>query len=546
MTHSKKTRSPAERAAAGNGDAVSNAPSDPFFSTLSDSSFTSSGGEATDDGRASVPGGETAEGSEADVVEVEMEPAPAASTGDAGAGDGAEPGAGTGAQAHEEALATTGEVASTVADVGAAAGAPEEVPIDPAIAAALHAATAAAGGPSLRVGKRLKAKIVQIGETDCFLDFGGRSEGTLPLAEMKDAQGQLKHQVGEELEVAVKQLGDVVLFTLARKGPPPILGKLQQSFEQGAPVQGLVRKTNKGGFDVSLRGARAFCPMSQIELGHCTNPEQYVGQKLQFAIITFERGGRNIVVSHRKVLEAQAKEAATRTRERLAVGQAFDGVVRRIQPYGAFVDIGGLDGLLHVSEISRTRIINPADVLKVGQTVQVKVIRVESQGTDKERISLSMKDFEPDPWSDIANLLKEGEVVKGRVVRLTDFGAFVQLNAGIDGLIHISEISRQRIIHPKDVLAVGQELDVRVLKVDPEKQRVSLSLRGLTEEEPEPAPPPRRELRPRSDRGEQAESGPRRRLHREESESDGDGSVAQPMNYDEKLEALKRKFNVRA
>lgn len=445
---------------------------------------------------------------------------------------------------------------AAVVQGGAAAEvlADEEV-VDPAVAEAL---TASADGakPSLKVGQKLKARLVQIGETDCFLDFGGRSEGILPVAEIRDAQGAPRHKVGDEIDVVVKQLGDQVVLTLGRKGPPPILGKLQQAFESGALVQGLIRKTNKGGFDVSLRGARAFCPMSQMELGHCAKPEEYVGQKLPFLIITFERGGRNIVVSRRKLLEAEAKEASAKTRERLAVGEVFQGTVRRIQPYGAFVDLGGLDGLLHVSEISRARINDPGDVLQVGQAVQVKVIRIEGEGTDKERISLSMKEFEPDPWADIAQRLKENDVAKGKVVRLTEFGAFVQLEAGVDGLIHISEISHQRIGHPRDVLAVGQPVEARVLRVDAEKQRVSLSLRAAGEGEGDgegfeppamriPRPPRReREMRPRHD-GRQPEEAPRRRNPVQESPA-GEPDGAVPMDYDEKLEALKRKFNVRA
>ena len=234
----------------------------------------------------------------------------------------------------------------------------------------------------------------------------------------------------------------------------------------------------------------------------------------------------------------------------MTVGEVFEGTVRRIQPYGAFIDLGGIDGLLHVSEISRARINNPGDVLQVGQAVQVKIIRVEGPGTDKERISLSMKDFEPDPWADIAERLKENEVTKGKVVRLTEFGAFIQLEAGVDGLIHISEISQQRIGHPRDVLTVGQPVEVRVLKVDAEKQRVSLSLRAAVEggEDFEPPPmrvprPARREMRPRQEMRPQ-DDAPRRRSQQEAPAGEPDGGG--PMDYDEKLEALKRKFNVRA
>ena len=352
---------------------------------------------------------------------------------------------------------------------------------DPAATAAMEQAAAAApAGPTLKPGKRMKVTLVQVGEKDSFVDFGGRSEGTIATSELKDEKGELKHNVGDELSLVVRKGGDSPVFTLGRRKVPANLGKVKEAFESGVPMEGKIKSTNKGGFEVDLGGVRAFCPYSQIQLGYCDKPDEYVGQKLPFQVITFERGGRNIVVSRRKLLEAEAKEQAQETVQNLEVGAEFEGVVRRLQPYGAFVDIGGLDGLVHVSEISHGRISNPSDVLEVGQKVRVKVIRLEGEG-DKRRISLSMKELTGDPWEGIQERYQEGATVAGKVVRLAEFGAFVELEPGIDGLVHISEISTERIQHPGDKLQRGQDVEVRVLNVDDDQRRISLSL--LSEEE---------------------------------------------------------------
>jgi len=274
---------------------------------------------------------------------------------------------------------------------------------------------------------------------------------------------------------------------------PANLSKVKDAFENQVPMEGKIKSTNKGGFEVDLHGVRSFCPYSQIQLGYCDKPEEYVGQKMPFMVVTFERGGRNIVVSRRKLLEEEGKAAAGDTLEKLELGAEFEGAVRRLQPYGAFIDIGGMDGLVHVSEISHGRISNPSDVLKVGDKVSVKVIKLEGEG-DKRRISLSMKQLGGDPWAEVPEKYAEGATVKGKVVRLAEFGAFIELESGVDGLVHISEISTERIQHPSDKLQKGQDVEVRVLQVDPDQRRISLTM--LSQEEAEQARASRPSHRP--------------------------------------------------
>jgi len=384
-------------------------------------------------------------------------------------------------------------------------------------------------------GQRISVKLVQVGENTCFVDYGGRSEGAIATTELKNDDGELRFKEGESFQAVVKSSGESVVFTLGRKSAPPGLKKIQEALDAKIPLQGTVKATNKGGFEVRLNGLRAFCPMSQIERGFCSDPDQYVGKKLPFLVLSVERNGRNIVVSHRQLLEQEAASAAETTRETLAEGAEFEGVVRRLQPYGAFVDIGGLDGLVHVSQISHQHVRNPSDVLKVGEKVRVKVLKIDAPGTKDERISLSMKALEDDPWSDIATRLPVGTKVSGKVVRLANFGAFVELMPGVDGLVHISQIASERIDHPQDVLQVGQEVEAQVLDVDAEKQRVSLSLR----DDPQPQRERSREGRPR--RRQAADDGPREYTSAPEETSTPDVDVSD-LEYSDAVKLLKQKF----
>jgi small subunit ribosomal protein S1 len=392
----------------------------------------------------------------------------------------------------------------------------------------------------LKSGDRREVKLAQVGEKESFLDFGGASEGSIATSELKNENDELRVQVGETFTAIVKKVGDTVEFTTGRgKGNDTLrLREIETAAENKIPLPGRVKKTNKGGFEIDLHGVRAFCPFSQIDVGYCDDPEQFVGSDLTFRVITFERGGRNIVVSRRKIIEERSKESAVKTRETLETGAVFTGVVRRLQPYGAFIDIGGIDGLVHVSEISHTHVRDPKDILKVGQEVPVKVIKIDGLGTKQERVSLSIKQLEDDPWSSAADKWKVGTSVKGKIARLTEFGAFVELEPGVDGLVHISQISAERIEHPSEALSVGQEIEARVLDVDTGTHRISLSLRPEGEDRPAPRGGGRGGSRPaRADNFQDYTARP-------ESEEKSNVDVS-GMEYTDAVEALKRKFEQR-
>lgn len=391
----------------------------------------------------------------------------------------------------------------------------------------------------LKKGQRVEVKLIQVSDKDAFLDWGGPAEGTIASAELMDGKGELRVAVGDSFTVIVKETGDTVVFTVGRgKGGDLLrMRELETAHEGKVPVPGKIRSTNKGGFEIDLGGVRAFCPFSQIDTIYCENPETHVGREYPFMIITFERGGRNIVVSRRELIAAEQKEKSVETRKQLEIGAVMKGTVRRIQPYGAFIDIGGLDGLVHVSEISRAHIRNPKDVLSVGQEVQVKVVGLDALGTRKERVSLSMKALAPDPWEGAAQKWKVGTTTQGKVVRLTDFGAFVELAPGVDGLVHVSQISSERIGHPNEVLKPGQEVEVRILELDPESNRISLTMRPEGEEAPVRG----------GDRGgyRSGRGGPRERAPMEYSsapEEKPEEVDVSSMDYGDALAELKKKF----
>jgi small subunit ribosomal protein S1 len=355
---------------------------------------------------------------------------------------------------------------------------------------------AAAAGPP-KVGDKVSGQIVSIGPEAAFVDLGGKAEGIIELAQISDAEGALTVAVGDTIEAKVSRIdpetGALVLRRRVGRGQE-VPAELVAASQSGIPVEGLVTAVIKGGVEVQVSGLRAFCPLSQLELRYVDNPERFIGERLAFKIARYEEGGRgrrpNIVLSRRALLEEEAKAKAEETRARLAPGAVVRGKVTALTDYGAFIDLGGLEGMLHVSEIGFARTAHPKDVLQVGQEIEVQVLKIEPSKDPKhgERISLSRKALERDPWQDAAERFTAGSRVKGRVMRLETFGAFIEVAPGLEGLAHISELGAgRRINHPREVLEVGQEVDVTVLGVDPGKRRISLSLQeqGAREERAE-------------------------------------------------------------
>lgn len=333
----------------------------------------------------------------------------------------------------------------------------------------------------IAIGARVSGKLVQIGDKESFIDYGGRSEGVIATRELMNKEGKLRHEVGAVIHATVESVEGQVILTLGRRPGPIDKEALRQKHESKIPVEGTIRGTNKGGFEVYVAGRRAFCPYSQIDIAYCDNPDRFVGQKHSFLITRFDGGGRNIVVSRRALLEDERKQKAEETQARLKKGEIFDGIVCRVLPFGAFVDIGGVEGLLHVSEVAHTHVSDPSKVLSPGDEIRVQVIAID-EGEKGRRISLSRKVLEDDPWTTMVSELRPGQIVRGKVARLTEFGAFVELAPGVDGLLHVSEISMHRVQHPKEELAPGEEVEVRILDIDLSKRRIALSRKAIEAE----------------------------------------------------------------
>jgi len=344
------------------------------------------------------------------------------------------------------------------------------------------------------VGQKVSGRILSIGEEWGFVDLGTKSEGRIAAAELKDAEGNLTVKEGDTLEATVSgtdpETGALLLRRRAGgkgKRPAEVVPEIRQAHEAGLPVEALVTGLNKGGAEAQLYGMRAFCPLSQLDLRYVEDPQKFIGQKLMFKINRLEegnRGGRgpNIVLSRRQLLEEEQQARAAETRKQLQVGAVLKGKVTSLTTYGAFVDLGGIEGMLHVSEIGHTRTAHPQDVFTIGQEVEVQVIKIEKGKDEKrpERISLSRRSLERDPWRDAVNRFPEGTEATGRVVRLESFGAFVELAPGLEGLVHISEMGAgRRLSHSREAVQLGQDVQVKVLGVDTTRRRISLSMAAV-------------------------------------------------------------------
>ncbi len=335
--------------------------------------------------------------------------------------------------------------------------------------------------PILSLGQRLSGRIQTIDDTSVFIDYGGRSEAVVDIQELRDEHGEVSCQVGDNIEAFVASVENEVRLTLSRRtGNIQIL---RQAYENKIPVDGRVTGFNSGGLVVNLGGRRAFCPVSQIDTGYSKDLASYAGQTHTFIVVEFRGRGRNIVLSRRAHLEAEAARRANELREKLLEGAEVTGKITRLERFGVFVDLGGVEGLVHISEIAHNRVGHPKDVLRSGDEVNVKILELKDLGGDKERISLSIKALLPDPWDGVIEKVQEGEVITGKVVSVQQFGAFVEVAPGVEGLVHVSQLARSRVARPADAVSVGQEVRARIRKIDREKKRISLSIRDVQEEE---------------------------------------------------------------
>ena len=355
-------------------------------------------------------------------------------------------------------------------------------PRDDDFASLLAESTAAeTGRKRIRAGDLVRGRVVAVGRQSAFVAIGDKAEAVIDLGEFRDAAtGEVGLAVGDSIEATVtddgSRSGSILLKrTLGRGGH--VAGELEQALEHGIAIEGVVTGENKGGYDVQIAGQRAFCPATQIDVRR-GDPAQYVGERLRFRVTRIEAGGRNIVVSRRALLEDEAAAQARDTWSRLEVGAIVRGTVTSLRDFGAFVDIGGVEALIHVSELGHARVEDPADVLEVGRTVEAQVVKLEPDPAGgRGRVGLSLRALEPDPWQTALERFPVGTTLKGKVRRLESFGAFVEIAPGLDGLVHVSRlVLDRRISHPRQAVTIGDEVDVTVVSIEPEKRRIGLSM----------------------------------------------------------------------
>lgn len=330
----------------------------------------------------------------------------------------------------------------------------------------------------LRIGDKITGKIISIGDSTVFVDTGTKTDGAVEIEELRDDDGNLPCQVGDTLDLYVVAMDESEVKLSKAIAGVGGLAMLKDAYNGAIPVEGRVVQTIKGGFQVEVLKRRAFCPISQIDTRYVENPETYVGQTFQFKITKLAENGRNIVLSRRDLLEAEQEKAQAAFMQDLEVGQIYDGRVTRVMPYGAFVELTpGLEGMVHISELSWSRLEKTQDAATPGQVLRVKVLGVEP-GKKGQKISLSVKQVEGDPWDRLGETIRPGHKMTGKVTRCADFGAFVEIQAGVEGLVHISEMSyTQRVHKAEDIVTPGQSVAVVVKEVDTVKRRIGLSIR---------------------------------------------------------------------
>lgn len=334
-------------------------------------------------------------------------------------------------------------------------------------------------------GDIIKGIVVEVHDDDVMVDVGGKSEGIIPLREMsvKDVNSaKLLATVGEEIEVLVLKWDDdgTILLSKKKVDSKRAMDKLEETFNEGSLIEGTIISSVKGGLLVDV-GVVAFLPASHVDDGYVKNLDEYIGKTYKFKIIEFNRNkkrGSQIVLSRKQLVEAEKSKARDEFWSTIEEGQVLKGRVKRLVDYGAFIDLGGFEGLLHVSEIDHVRIDHPSAVFKEGDEIDVYILSLDRE---KQRVSLSRKKLMKSPWEIVMEKYNEGDIVDGKVVRIAPFGAFVEIEPGVDGLVHISQLANYRVEKPQDVVAVNQIIKVKILSIDQEEKRIGLSLKEAAE-----------------------------------------------------------------
>ena len=331
--------------------------------------------------------------------------------------------------------------------------------------------------PSLAVGEIVQGHVLNVTSEEVVVDLGLKCEAVIPLIEFLTDDGQMTVRPGQTVGVMVEkfdELAGTAVVSRRRALQEELWEEIERAFYEEKPVRGRVVQRVKGGVEVNI-GVHAFMPASQVDLKPHPNLDEWMGQEIECKVIKLNRKRDNVVVSRRKALEEETNQRKAALMEHLVEGAVMTGRVKNLTDYGAFVDLGGIDGLLHMTDLSWTRVAHPSEIVQAGQEVQVKVLKFDKE---KERVSLGMKQLAPDPWENVTSQFHAGDRVTGKVVSVTDYGAFVELQPGVEGLIHISEMSwTRRLRHPSKILKPGEMAEVAILDVNPEQRRISLSLR---------------------------------------------------------------------
>lgn len=338
-------------------------------------------------------------------------------------------------------------------------------------------------------GDIIKGTVIQVQDDEVMVDVGGKSEGIIPLREISLDDVNSAREVikpGDEIEVMVLKWDDEGTILLSKKKVEmqKVLDKLDEDFKEGRVIEGTVTGTVKGGLLVDV-GIVAFLPASHVEDGYVKNLEQYIGQKLNFKIIEFNRNkrrGSQAVLSRKELVAEEKKRLKQEFWDGIEEGQVRLGKVKRIVDYGAFIDLGGFEGLLHVSEMEHYRVEHPSDIMSEGDEIEVYILNLDREN---ERVSLSRKKLLKSPWEIALEKYHEGDIVDGKVVRIASFGAFVELDPGVDGLVHISQMANYHVEKPEDVVSVNQDVKVKIISIDPENKRIGLSIKQAQDQQEE-------------------------------------------------------------
>lgn len=335
----------------------------------------------------------------------------------------------------------------------------------------------------LQEGEIVKGQVIKITPEYVIVDVGYKSEGQIPISEFMNEQGELTVKVGDKTDVFLERWEDeegTVILSKEKANQARVWEIVSQAYESDGYVEGVIKSRVKGGFSVDI-GTLAFLPGSQVDLHPVKNLDKMIGKTYKFKVLKYNRRRGNIVLSRRAILEKEREVLRKATLSKIEVGQIVEGIVKNITDYGVFIDLGGLDGLLHITDISWGRVNDPSEMFKIGEKIKVKILSFDREA---ERVSLGFKQLKPDPWDTVKDKYPINSRVKGKVISLTNYGAFVEIEEGVEGLIHVSEMSwTKKVKHPSQIVSIGDIIEAQVLEVDVERRRISLGLKHL---EPNP------------------------------------------------------------